>query len=78
MNLGSGQQGEWTFLDILSVASFIIGLENLNMNITQEDVQATADKILKEVHSHLEAQDKKIDRILEVLNETNTETRRTD
>lgn len=78
MNIGSGQNGEWTFLDIISLVSFFVGLQNLDMNITQEDVQATADKILKEIHSHLEMQDKKIDKILEVLHENNSDVSRKD
>lgn len=75
MKLGTGNNGEWTFLDIISIMSFCIGLQNLDMNSTQEDMQQVdynsairADKILQEVHSHLEKQDKKIDLILEVLN----------
>lgn len=74
MGLGTGDNGEWTFLDIISLMSFCIGLQNLDMNITQEDMQNAdhnsamrADKILQEIHSHLEEQDKKIDKILEEL-----------
>lgn len=74
MRLGTGDNGEWTFLDIVSLMSFCIGLQNLDMNSTQEDMQnadhnsaVRADRILQEVHSHLEEQDKKIDMILEVL-----------
>lgn len=74
MGLGTGNNGEWTFLDILSLMSFCIGLQNLDMNITQEDMQNVdhhsamrADKILQEIHSHLEEQDRKIDKILEEL-----------
>ena len=74
MGLGTGNNGEWTFLDIISLMSFCIGLQNLDMNITQEDMQNAdhnsamrADKILQEIHSHLEEQDRKIDEILEEL-----------
>ena len=62
------------FIDILSIMSFIIALMNLDENLTQGDKQdlqnelnKNIDKILQEVHSHLEKQDKKIDKILEVL-----------
>lgn len=75
MRLGTGDNGEWTFLDIVSLMSFCIGLQNLDMNSTQEDMQNAdhnsamrADRILKEIHSHLEEQDRKIDLIMEVLN----------
>ena len=36
--LGSGDYGEFTFLDYITLVSFFIGLENLDLNITQEDM----------------------------------------
>lgn len=73
--LGSGSNGEFTFLDVISIISFLIGVENLEMNVTQEDAQnlersvsEKADTLLREIHSHLENQDKKIDEILSILN----------
>ena len=72
--LGSGSGGEWTFLDIVTLVSFIIGVENLELNATQDDMariqRELSDKteqLLTELHGHLELQDKKIDQILEVL-----------
>ena len=72
--LGSGENGEFTFLDILAIMSFWIGVENLNMNLTQDDKQDLqqdfadkADNLLKEIHSHLESQDKKIDYVIKRL-----------
>ena len=75
---GSGEYGEFTFLDYLTIASFLIGLENLELNITQEDMdRQTADldarvndkleKALADIHSHLQIQDKKLDDILRRL-----------
>lgn len=62
------------FIDALSVASFLIGLQNLELNITQEDFQqmmSSIDKktetLLTEIHGHLEQQDEKIDEILRRL-----------
>ena len=70
--LGSGENGEFTFLDMLSILSFIIGTMNFNENLTQGDKQdlleefsSKADVLLKEIHSHLEEQDNKLDRLLE-------------
>ena len=40
--LGSGDNGEITFLDLLTIAGFLVGIENLNLNATQNDVQAVA------------------------------------
>ena len=64
------------FLDALAIVSFLVGLQNLEMNITQEDIQNTETKLdealrlqVKEIHSHLEDQDKKIDNILSILKE---------
>ena len=65
-----------SFLDLLTIASFAISLENLEENMTQGDKQDLqkdladkADLLLKEIHEHLEQQDKKIDDILRRLNE---------
>ena len=76
--MGSGTNGQLTFIDLISILSFVIGIENLDYNISQEDFQnATAkldatvnekmSSVLNEIHAHLEQQDDKIDRILEVL-----------
>ena len=72
--LGNGENGEFTFLDSISLLSFLIGLMNLNENLTQGDKQdlletfsQKADDLLKEIHSHLQEQDSKIDKILEEL-----------
>ena len=72
--LGSGENGEFTFLDTLNILSFLIGTMNFQENLTQGDKQELlevfskkADDLLKEIHSHLEEQDNKIDKILEVL-----------
>jgi len=73
--LGSGDNGEFTFLDTLSLISFFIGMSNLGENLSQSDKQDLqkdlTDKmniILNEIHSHLQQQDDKIDLILKELN----------
>ena len=77
--LGSGENGEWTFLDSIAILSYFIGVKNLGLNVTQENLdKQTADfdaivnnrieKAISEIHSHLEEQDRKINRILEVIN----------
>ena len=72
--LGSGENGEFTFLDTLSLISFMIGIMNLNENLTQGDKQdllktfsQEAERLLNEIHRHLQEQDEKIDIILEEL-----------
>ena len=72
--LGSGENGQFTFLDILAIISFLIGVANYEENLTQSDKQdlqdqlnSNIDRLLAEVHAHLEEQDHKIDKIMEVL-----------
>lgn len=80
--LGSGDNGELTFLDLLNVLSFMIGVQNLDLNATQNDIQAVmnalaekADTLLKEIHAHLEEQDRKLTDIFkELKNEDNPKT----
>ena len=61
-------------LDVISIMSFIISVMNLNENLGQNDKQdllqefsSKADLLLKEIHRHLQEQDEKIDKIMEVL-----------
>ena len=72
--------GQLDFLDLISIMSFVIGLENLEMNITQNDIATqTADidervnkhlhEVLDEIHNHLESQDVRLSAIEEKLKE---------
>lgn len=72
--LGSGQNGQFTFLDAVSLISFLIGIMNLNENLSQSDKQdlvqelnKKAEELLTGIHTHLEEQDKKLNKILELL-----------
>ena len=78
--IGSGDNGEITFLDCISIVSFLVGLENLEINVTQESldrqtaeldekVNKRVDDALADIHMHLAEQDKKIDQILSELRE---------
>lgn len=65
---------QFDFLDLLNLLSFIIGIINLNENLTQNDKQdlmKTLDKetnlLLEEVHGHLKSQDEKLDIIIKRL-----------
>ena len=67
-------EGQWDFLDLITLLSFGIALQNLEENITQsdkadlqEDLSNKADMLLKEIHSHLEEQDTLLRQILEEL-----------
>lgn len=76
--MGYKDNGQLDFLDTITLLGFIISVENLNENLSQNDKQdlqndlsEKADKILMEIHSHLEAQDEKLNMIMERLNEKN-------
>lgn len=68
--------GQLDFLDLISIASFVIALQNLDLNATQEDAQnlqkalsEKTDLLLREVHRHLEEQDIKLSDIQKQLEE---------
>ena len=71
------------FLDLLNIMSFCIALMNLEENLTQgdkqelqEDLANKADLLLKEIHTHLEEQDSKLDIILGILEELKNDNSR--
>ena len=79
--LGSGSNGELTFIDILAIVSFCVGIQNLDLNLAQEDLDNQTQEldrrlksVVDDIHRHLQTQDIKIDKILEVLHETDTKT----
>lgn len=72
--MGSGKNGEWTFLDLINLVSFVIGLENLELNVSQDDLQKESERLdksmrenVEEIHRHLEVQDRKLNQIMELL-----------
>ena len=56
------------FLDILSILSFILQVQNNTHILSLSDVQEELHKVVGDIHSHLQAQDEKIEKILEALN----------
>ena len=61
------EQKQLDFLDVLSIISFVLQIETLGNTFTIEDIQKDNDRIMQELHGHLEEQDRKIDMIMEVL-----------
>lgn len=55
------------FLDILTIVSFALQMQNQSKIFGISDVQNELQKVVQEIHAHLENQDEKIDKILEVL-----------
>lgn len=68
------ERKELSFIDILSIASFVIALQNLDLNITQDDMQATESNLdrsmreqIEDIHRHLAVQDEKLNAIIRRL-----------
>ena len=65
-----------TFLDLINIISFVVGLMNLDLNKSQNDLDNQTQELdeklrqnVDDIHKHLEKQDKKIDYIIGVLND---------
>lgn len=63
------EQQNLDFLDLLTVMSFWLQLQNQSKIFGLKDVQDDNNRIANELHEHLKKQDEKINRILEALNE---------
>lgn len=46
------------FMDAINIASFMIGLQNLDLNITANDIDKQTETILNDLHSYLDKQEK--------------------
>lgn len=57
--------GQLELLDVLTIVSFVLQLQNQQNIIGIQDVQREVDRAIGEIHAHLEQQDDKINRILE-------------
>lgn len=60
-------QDNLDLLDLLALASFIVGIQNLELNATANDIDTAGNKILQELHGHLSQQDKRLARIEKIL-----------
>lgn len=70
--------GELTFLDLISLISFCVGLQNLDLNLTEGDLTEQTREldrglrdVVDDIHNHLSVQDAKLNIILEALNDKN-------
>ena len=81
------EEKQLNIIDLLSILSFYIALLNLDMNITQNDIEKQTQDIdsrvnqhlhgiLNEIHLHLEDQDKKLQVIEKQLEELKNDSRR--
>lgn len=80
------KDGQIDFLDIISIMSFCIALQNLDLNISQDDIQKSSaqiekavndrlEKALEDIHGHLSVQDTKLSIILNKLEELENDSR---
>lgn len=67
-------------LDVLSVLSFLIGVENLEYNISQDDMQKATERLdtalreeVRQIHEHLNEQDLKLNYITSMIREMQNE-----
>ena len=68
------RDGELTFIDLLSIISFYVGLQNLDLNLAQEDLDRQTQEldsrlrtVVDDIHGHLSVQDTKLNLILNKL-----------
>lgn len=71
------------FMDAINIVSFLIGLQNLELNVTAADLDKQTNVILSEVHrhlkeqdDHLEAQDERIENIERIFSKYVIQERR--
>ena len=59
--------GQLEVLDILTIVSFILQVQNQGRIIDLADVQDEINRAVEDIHRHLQEQDYKIDHIIEVM-----------
>lgn len=62
-----GQNQNFELLDILTIVSFCMQLQNQAKIVDLHDIQDGNNRIAQDIHAHLEQQDKKINRIMGAL-----------
>lgn len=54
-------------MEAVTMVSFIMSLANYSENLDQSSVQDMLNNVVKDIHKHLQQQDNKIDKILELV-----------
>lgn len=72
---------EYDFLDVLTIASFLISLQNLDLNASTDDLSKYTNEIIErlekdldDIHGHLSVQDAKINALLNRLEDLHGNT----
>ena len=58
---------EFELLDLLTVLSFIMQVQNQSKLFGISDIQKDNNRVSEEIHQHLRQQDEKINKILELI-----------
>lgn len=58
---------EFELLDLLTVLSFIMQVQNQSKLFGINDIQEDNNRVAEEIHQHLKRQDEKINKILELI-----------
>lgn len=58
---------EFELLDLLTVLSFIMQVQNQSKLFGISDIQEDNNRVAEEIHQHLRQQDEKINKILELI-----------
>lgn len=66
-------QQNYSFLDVITILSFMLQLQNQDKLFDINDVQRELQKVQDRIDAHLQIQDDKIDKILEYLKENSGE-----
>lgn len=61
------ENAQFTIMDVLNILSFIIGIKNLNENLSQNTAGDLLSAAVNEIHDHLSEQDHKLNIIMEKL-----------
>ena len=77
MRISTETNNELSFIDLLSIISFLVGLQNLELNVSASDInEQTQDlnkslkAVVDDIHNHLSVQDAKLNLILNKLEES--------
>lgn len=66
-------QQNYSFLDVITILSFILQLQNQDKLFDIKDVQKEMQKVSDRIDSHLQSQDEKINLILEYIKKNSGE-----
>ena len=66
-------QQNYSFLDVITILSFVLQLQNQDKLIDVKDIQRELQKVTDRIDTHLQIQDDKIDAIINYLKENSGE-----